>query len=128
MQLHWLNQSRVIQTYISDSIFHTLSGSTLSISRIKQTTSPHRHMSRYEYVFGVRVQAERALVMRLVVCVCVCVCLCLFVYWKLLSNRVFLSTFEYIWSSLVPRLPDLFNAHEKRGGAWYVKSREQRHE
>ena len=31
------------------------------------------------------------------------------------------------FSSLVPRLPDLFNACEKRGGAWYAKSREQRH-
>ena len=29
----------------------------------------------------------------------------------------------YKYASLVPRLPDLFNACEKRGGAWYAKSR-----
>ena len=28
--------------------------------------------------------------------------------------------------SLVPSLPDLFNAREKRGGAWYLKSRDKR--
>ena len=28
--------------------------------------------------------------------------------------------------SLVPSLPDLFNAREKRGGAWYLKSRDRR--
>ena len=29
-------------------------------------------------------------------------------------------------ASLVPSLPDLFNVHEKRGGAWYLKSRDRR--
>ena len=32
----------------------------------------------------------------------------------------------YVKHSLVPRLPYLFNEHEKRGGAWVAKSRELR--
>jgi hypothetical protein len=53
LQLHWLSQSGVIQTYILGSTFHTLSGSTLSISRIRKTTTPHKPMSRWVkyYVF-----------------------------------------------------------------------------
>ena len=53
MQVHWLSPSRAVLAYILGSIFHSLSGSTLSFSRTWQTTSPHSPTPRYSSVLHV---------------------------------------------------------------------------
>ena len=59
------------------------------------------------YAWGVRVVLSRPII-------------------TLLYDTVQPSTIAIAIPSLVPSLPDFFNVHEKRGGAWYIKSRERR--
>ena len=69
---------------------------------------------------------------------CLCTLMCVCVYVCLLLGCVLgreytahmgahlVSSLLEDWTSLVPRLPDLFNVHEKEGGTWDLISRDKR--